>query len=168
MAKANKECKYKALDLIVISLTQYITLSTFAVGGLLTYYSYSQQQSMFLWIAVALFIACAICSIVCINAFIYKINRDSFSCEEKISRILNWIAIITFLFGILFGGIFISTSKISKKNNIAVELKDRIEDKEETIKLLKEQIELLKRLKPTDVPRDDGAEDAVTSGFSDK
>lgn len=62
--------------------------------------------------------------------------------------------------------------EISKDSNIyerlIKELEKRIADKEEIIKSLREQIELLKRLKPTDVPRDDGAEDAVANGFSDK
>ena len=47
------------------------------------------------------------------------------------------------------------------------QLEKRILDKEEIIKSLKEQIELLKHLKPTDVPQDDGATHAAASGFSE-
>lgn len=62
--------------------------------------------------------------------------------------------------------------EISKDSNtyerLIKELEKRIADKEEIIKSLKEQIELLKRLKSIDALRDNSAECADASGFSDK
>lgn len=121
MTEVDRECRHKALDLIVISLTQYVTLSTFAIGGLLTYYSCTSQGSMWLWFAIILFTICSICSIICVNSFVYKVELDDFFSREKLGRILNFISIIAFICGILCSSIYISTSQTLKQEKIFFE-----------------------------------------------
>lgn len=121
MTEITRECRHKALDLIVTSLTQYISLSIFAIGGLLTYYSCTSQGSIWLWFAIIFFIICSICSIICVNSFVYKVELDNFFSREKIGRILNFISIVAFIFGILCSSIYISTSQTLKQEKILFE-----------------------------------------------
>jgi cytochrome c biogenesis protein CcdA len=102
--------KMKAIELNVESLKQYITLSTFAIAGLLTYYSINTDSSLALLLAaVGFFGACTIVSVYNINLFINKLDRGEVNVRSKDARIASFVAIILFLAGVSFSLVFINS-----------------------------------------------------------
>ncbi len=105
--------KSKAVDINVESLKLYITISTIAIGGLLTFFriisSTPKNISLFYW-AMILLLLSAISSILVVNHFIIQAHENEFNVRTSWSRILNWGAIIFFFSGISLGGIFVANN----------------------------------------------------------
>ncbi|TLX72616.1 hypothetical protein E9993_17420 [Labilibacter sediminis] len=130
--------KVKAIEVNIESLKLYLTLSTFLIGGLLAYNSSIQTGfSVTLIISLSLFLITAICSIISLNCYIYKLDRGELDVKAKDARKFNVIAILSFLTGIIFTGIFFFT--IEPKESISdtdseqvIEIDERIIIKGET------------------------------------
>lgn len=101
--------KIKAVDINVESLKLYITLSTVAVAGILTFYSsltHANSKSFFVW-SIILFLLCAVLSVVIVNHFIIQAHNDEYNVRTALSRVLNFAAIFIFIGGIVTGSIFV-------------------------------------------------------------
>lgn len=108
----------KSLDLTIDSLKLYVTLSTFAFGGLLVILN-AQKQPVETWtcyISLACFVLCCIVSVFTINGFINKVYEGEMNPMENSMRAQNGFAIGLFALGMIFGTIFISVQN-SKKDN---------------------------------------------------
>ena len=102
--------KVKAIEVNVESLKLYLTLSTFLIGGLLAYNSSLKTGFPFsLIVSLSLFLITAICSIVSLNCYIYKLDRGELNVKAKDARKFNIIAILSFLIGLIFTGVFFFT-----------------------------------------------------------
>lgn len=115
-----RENRFKAIELNVESLKQYITLSTVAIAGLLAYYSATKESStLFLFISIGLFASCAMISVYNINLFINKVNRNEINVRAIDARKTNFFAIGLFLLAILSAVLFFFNTKMdrSKKGN---------------------------------------------------
>ena len=105
----NENHKSKAVDINIESLKLYITLSTVAVAGILTFYSsLNNVESKGLFgLSIFLFILCGVLSVVIVNHFIIQANNDAYNVRSLLSRALNFIAIFLFAGGIVTGSIFV-------------------------------------------------------------
>ncbi|MBN2571136.1 MAG: hypothetical protein JXA68_03330 [Ignavibacteriales bacterium] len=102
--------KVKAIEVNVESLKLYLTLSTFLIGGLLAYNSSLKTGFPFpLIVSLSLFLITAICSIISLNCYIYKLDRGELNVKAKDARKFNIIAILSFLVGLIFTGVFFFT-----------------------------------------------------------
>jgi hypothetical protein len=107
-----RENRFKAIELNVESLKQYITLSTVSIAGLLAYYSSTDEtSSLFLFISIGLFSACAIVSVYNINLFINKVNKNEINVRVADARKANFLAIGLFVLAIISASIFFFNSK---------------------------------------------------------
>jgi heme A synthase len=101
--------KIKAVDINIESLKLYITLSTVAVAGILTFYSSLTQANskVYFVLSVILFLLCAVLSVVIVNHFIIQAHDDDYNVRTLLSRVLNFLAIFIFIGGIITGSIFV-------------------------------------------------------------
>jgi hypothetical protein len=103
--------KLKAIELTIESLKQYITLSTLAIGGLLTYYSLNQDTSKtLLLVSVSSFGVCTLVSVYNINLFINKLDRNEIEVRASDARTINFIAILLFITGIVLSFFYFKSS----------------------------------------------------------
>lgn len=110
--------KVKAIEVNVESLKLYLTLSTFMIGGLLAYNSSLKAGfSTTLIISLFLFLVTAICSVVSLNCYIYKLDRGELDVKAKDARIFNAIGILSFILGLIFTGFFFFTLESNESNS---------------------------------------------------
>lgn len=112
--------KLKAVEINIESLKLYITLSTVAVAGILTFYSSlnnAESKGLFCW-SIILFILCGVLSVVIVNHFIIQANNDAYDVRTTLSRALNFIAIFLFVGGIFTGSMFIGKNINNKSKHI--------------------------------------------------
>jgi len=110
----------KAMEITIDSLKLYITLSTVAIAGLLAFFNGNGKDGSktLFFIAVIGFILCAIASVYTINTFINKVHNGNIDIRLPILRILNFIAIVFFVIGVVFCVLFFFSSKgVATTNN---------------------------------------------------
>jgi hypothetical protein len=113
-----RENRFKAIELNIESLKQYITLSTVSIAGLLAYYSSTKESdTTFLFISIGLFVICAIISIFNINLFINKVHKNKIDVRAGDARKANFIAIGFFLLAIVSATFFFFNSNHTQNNS---------------------------------------------------
>lgn len=105
--------KIKAIDLNTESLKLYVTIAVAALAGLIAYHNSNNiihTEWCFLT-AITCFLICGILGLVTLNSYITSIDEGKIDIDNKLSLRLNFSAVIFFSLGIVFGAIYLITSK---------------------------------------------------------
>lgn len=109
--------KIKALDLNTESLKLYTTIAIASIAGLVAFHN-SPNINHCEWAFVTtliLFILTAITSVATLNHYIIAVDRGEIEVTAKFPVWLNRAAIIFFLAGLIFGGLYFTFSPQKSK-----------------------------------------------------
>lgn len=109
--------KIKAIDLNTESLKLYTTIAIASIAGLIAFHN-SPNIEHCEWAFVTtlvLFILTAISSVTTLNYYIIAVDSEEIEVKAKIPVWLNRFAIIFFLAGLIFGGIYFTFSPLKNK-----------------------------------------------------
>ncbi len=115
--------KLKAIDINTESLKLYVAIAIASIAGLIAYHNSNNLNHNEFWFSVALitFILCGVFSLMTLNSYITSVHNGTINVGNKLSVLLNFIAIILFVLGLIFGSIYFLTSEAKLQNDKLME-----------------------------------------------
>lgn len=105
--------KIKAIDINTESLKLYVAIAIASIAGLISYHNSNNINHNEFWFSVSLltFILSGVSSLMTLNSYITLVDSGTINVGNKLSVVLNFIAIVLFVLGLIFGCIYFVTSE---------------------------------------------------------